>query len=78
MRFLIKDKKALAAYVCPGWGTVDLYMSYNEKDSDIALGFMEKVDKYMADNNFYKGEKIDAAGQFLPIPELDFDDVQLF
>jgi len=77
MRFLIKDKKALAAYVTPGWGTVDLYMSYNEKDSDIALGFMEKVDKYMADNNFYKGEKIDAAGQFLPIPELDFDDVQL-
>jgi len=77
MRFLIKDKKALAAYVCPGWGTVDLYMSYNEKDSNISIEFMEKVDKYMADNNFYKGEKIDAAGQFLPIPELDFDDVQL-
>jgi hypothetical protein len=77
MRFLIKDKKALAAYVTPGWGTVDLYMSYNEKDSDIALGFMEKVDKYMADNNFYKGEKIDAAGQFLPIPELDFDSIKL-
>jgi len=77
MRFLIKDKKALAAYVCPGWGTVDLYMSYNEKDSDIALGFMEKVDKYMAENNFYKGEKIDAAGQFLPIPELDFDSIKL-
>ena len=77
MRFLIKDKKALAAYVTPGWGTVDLYMSYNEKDSDIALGFMEKVDKYMAENNFYKGEKIDAAGQFLPIPELDFDSIKL-
>lgn len=77
MRFLIKDKKALAAYVTPGWGTVDLYMSYNEKDSEIALGFMEKVDKYMAENNFYKGEKIDAAGQFLPIPELDFDSIKL-
>ena len=77
MRFLIKDKKALAAYVTPGWGTVDLYMSYNENDSDIALGFMEKVDKYMADNNFYKGEKIDAAGQFLPIPDLDFDSIKL-
>jgi DNA polymerase III delta prime subunit len=77
MRFLIKDKKALAAYVTPGWGTVELYMSYNEKDSDIALGFMEKVDKYMAENNFYKGEKIDAAGQFLPIPELDFDSIKL-
>lgn len=77
MRFLIKDKKALAAYVCPGWGTVDLYMSYNEKDSDLALGLMEKVDKYMDENNFYKGEKIDAAGQFLPIPDLDFESVQL-
>jgi len=77
MRFLIKDKKALAVYVTPGWGTVDLYMSYNEKDSDIALGLMEKVDKYMAENNFYKGEKIDAAGQFLPIPELDFDSIKL-
>jgi SpoVK/Ycf46/Vps4 family AAA+-type ATPase len=77
MRFLIIDKKALAVYVCPGWGTVDLYMSYNEKDSELSINFMEKVDKYMADNNFYRGEKIDAAGQFLPIPELDFDDVQL-
>ena len=77
MRFLIKDKKALAAYVTPGWGTVDLYMSYNEKDSDIALGLIEKVDKYMDEHNFYKGEKIDAAGQFLPIPDLDFDDVVL-
>lgn len=77
MRFLIKDKKALAVYVCPGWGTVDLYMSYNEKDSELSINFMEQVDKYMAENNFYKGEKIDAAGQFLPIPELDFDDVQL-
>ena len=77
MRFLIKDKKALAAYVTPGYGTVDLYMSYNEKDSDIALGLMEKIDKYIAENNFYKGEKIDAAGQFLPIPNLDFDSVQL-
>jgi SpoVK/Ycf46/Vps4 family AAA+-type ATPase len=77
MRFLIKDKKALAVYVTPGWGTVDLYMSYNEKDSELSINFMEQVDKYMAENNFYKGEKIDAAGQFLPIPELDFDDVQL-
>jgi ATP-dependent 26S proteasome regulatory subunit len=31
----------------------------------------------MAENNFYKGEKIDAAGQFLPIPELDFDSIKL-
>lgn len=77
MRFLIKDKRALAVYVEPGWGTVDLYMSYNEKDSELSINFMEQVDKYMAENNFYKGEKIDAAGQFLPIPELDFDDVQL-
>jgi len=77
MRFLIKDKKALAAYVCPGYGTVDLYMSYNEKDSDIALGFMKKIDKYMEENNFYKGEKIDAAGQFLPIPDLDFASIKL-
>lgn len=77
MRFLIKDKKAIAVYVTPGWGTVDLYMSYNEKDSEIAIELMEKVDKYMADNNFYKGEKIDAAGQFLPIPDLDFDSIKL-
>jgi len=77
MRFLIKDKKALAVYVCPGWGTVDLYMSYNEKDSELSINFMEQVDKYMAENNFYKGEKIDAAGQFLPIPELDFDSIKL-
>jgi hypothetical protein len=77
MRFLIKDKKALAIYVCPGWGAVDLYMSYNEKDSELSINFMEQVDKYMAENNFYKGEKIDAAGQFLPIPELDFDSIKL-
>jgi cell division protease FtsH len=77
MRFLIKDKKALAVYVTPGWGTVDLYMSYNEKDSELSINFMEQVDKYMAENNFYKGEKIDAAGQFLPIPELDFDSIKL-
>jgi len=77
MRFLIKDKKALAVYVTPGWGTVDLYMSYNENDSDTALSFMEAIEKYMAENNFYRGEKIDAAGQFLPIPDLDFNSIKL-
>jgi len=77
MRFLIKDKKALAVYVTPGWGTVDLYMSYNEKDSELVLGLMKKVDNYIAENNFYKGEKMDAAGQFLPIPDLDFDSIKL-
>ena len=77
LRFLLKDKKALAVYVTPGWGTVDLYMSYNEKDSETAIKFMTNVEKYMVENNFYKGEKIDAAGQFLPIPDLDFDSIKL-
>jgi hypothetical protein len=77
MRFLVKDSIPLAIYVTPGWGTVDLYVMYNEKHSEQAINFVTSLETYMKENNFYKGEKINAIGQFLPIPDLDFDSIKL-
>jgi hypothetical protein len=72
-----KDNRKLAVFVEPGRVNMFLNLIYSEKDSDLAIEFLKSVEKYMEEHNFYKGEKITAAGTFLPIPNLDFDDVKL-
>lgn len=72
-----KDNRRLAIFVEPGMRSMHLSLKYRENDNDLAIGFLKSVEKYMVDNNYYKGEKITAAGSFLPIPNLTFDDVKL-
>lgn len=74
---LIKDNSPLAVHISPGWGTMEMTIMYKGEDSEKALDFIRAVEKYMKDNNFYKNEKIDAAGKFLDIPDLDFDSLKL-
>jgi len=61
----------------PWSGYLNLNLSYANTDTNLALGFIKEVEVYMKDNNFYIGEKIDAFGNFLPIEDLDFEDLVL-
>lgn len=75
--FLIKDSVPLAVHIAPGWGTMELTVMYKSENSTEALELVDSITGYMTENNFYKGEKIDATGKFLTIPDLEFDSVQL-
>lgn len=72
-----KDSSPLVIQTYPGWGTMELNIMYRQEDSSKIEALVKAINTYMVDNNFYKGEKIDALGRFLPIPDIDFDDVVL-
>jgi len=76
-RLVEKDGNRVVILVEPGMRSMYLDIYYPEEKSDLALNFLKSVEKYMSENNFYKGEKITPAGEFLPIPNLTFDDVKL-
>jgi len=76
-RLVKKDNNKIVVFVEPGMRSMMLDIYYPEDKSDFALAFLKDVEKYMEENNFYKGEKITPAGEFLPIPNLTFDDVKL-
>ena len=58
-------------------GTLILNLSYSDSDAKAAVLFINSVIKYMKENNFYIGEKIDVNGKFLAIEDIDFDSVVL-
>jgi len=76
-RLVEKDGNRIVVSVEPGSRSMYLDIYYPEEKSEFTLNFLKSVEKYMAENNFYKGEKITPAGEFLPIPNLTFDDVKL-
>lgn len=76
-RLVEKDGNRIVVSVEPGMRSMYLDIYYPEDKSEFTLNFLKSVEKYMAENNFYKGEKITPAGEFLPIPNLTFDDVKL-
>jgi len=76
-RLVEKDSNRTVIFVEPGMRSMFLDIFYPEGKSDVAVNFLKSVEKYMSENNFYKGEKITPAGEFLPIPNLTFDDVKL-
>lgn len=78
-RLILKDEIHLSTSVFyDGWsGVWVLELSYANEHANVALAFFKAVDDYMRDNNFYRGEKIDTNGKFLPLSDMDFEDVIL-
>ena len=72
-----KDGRKLVVYVSVGFRSMDLNLTYREKDNDLPILFLKDIETYMDENNFYKGEKITPAGKFLPVPNMTFNDVKL-
>lgn len=72
-----KEGKKLVVYTCPTFCGMGLYFQYRKEDNELALTFLKEIETYMKEHNFYKGEKITPAGEFLPILNMTFDDIKL-
>lgn len=77
-QLLRTDKgEKLVTQTYPTFRGIGLDFRYRKEDNELALTFLAKIEKYMIEHNFYKGEKITPAGEFLPIPKLTFEDIKL-
>jgi SpoVK/Ycf46/Vps4 family AAA+-type ATPase len=74
---VLRSEKTLVINNYMSWGTLYLNVSYSKENSEEAIGFLNKVVKYMTDNNFYIGESIDLTGKFLKVQDLNFESVVL-
>ncbi len=75
----IKNKAGdkIAIHMSQDYGCWSLNWYYADKQSQVVASLINKLDKWVDDNNFYKGEKISYNGEFLPINDIDFDAVKL-
>lgn len=77
-RLIIKDGVRFSIAVKRTWtGIPYIVISYGEDNGLDATLILDEVTKYMSENNFFLGEKIDAKGNFLTVEDLDFDMVVL-
>lgn len=77
-RLIIKEGVRFSINVDQTWsGHPYIVLSYGESNALEATLILDEVLKYMKDNNFYIGEKIDVTGKFLTVEDIDFDDVIL-
>lgn len=74
---LEKGNDKLVVGVFPAWSCFYTAIYSDSSSKDLASNFVTGYETWAKENNFFIGEKITAKGEFLDIPDMDFDTVKL-
>lgn len=74
---IYKDDVKLVVGLTPSWHSFYLSIYSLDEDNGNAKSFLETLEKWCADNNFLKGEKITPKGKFLKLHPQTFVDLKL-
>jgi len=78
LMFLRNDKnEKLILKISPGWSSFYIDVYSNSTSGDLAKNFQDTYITWSKENNFFKGEKINPQGEFLSLPDINFEDLKI-